>query len=301
MILVTGGAGVLGSRLVARLAKDGRSVRALALPNDPMVRRLAGTACEVAPGDITEPASLVGSMAGVRTVYHLAAIIISRDAEAFDKINTEGTRNVVAASVDAGVGHFVYVSSASVTYANQTDYSRSKKAAEDIVRAASTEMNCTITRPTLVYDRTGGQEIEMLGAYLRRLPVVPFIGRGRALKRPVYAGDIVDGLARIAGNERTFGQTYSLSGGETISMMDLARLLLRQMRLRRVIVPVPETLWRAASGLLGALVGSRALARQIISGFTEDADLDNSSARRDIGYDPLPASVGIPRYFHRAP
>ena len=75
----------------------------------------------------------------------------------------------------------------------------------------------TIVRPTLVYDHGGGQELLMYLAYLKRFPVVPFIGKGDAKKRPVWAEDVVDGLARIAGNPEAYGKTYSLSGGESIS------------------------------------------------------------------------------------
>ncbi len=301
MILVTGGAGVMGSRLVRRLVEQGHSVRALVLPGDPLVSRLfladGRCACEVCEGDITDGAGLAGAMRGVETVFHLAAVIVSRDPARFTKINVEGTRNVVRAAAAGGVKHFVYVSSASVTYPNPTDYSRSKAAAEEIVRGEKS-FEHTIVRPTLVYDRTGGQEMEMLARYLRLLPVVPFIGSGRALKRPVYAGDVVDGLACITGKAKAHGEVYNRSGGEAISMVDLARLLVRQMRLRRVIVPVPEFAWRTGLGVLGFLVRSPAFARQIVSGFTEDADLDPGPAMRDLGYDPLPASVGIPRYFH---
>ncbi len=216
-------------------------------------------------------------------------------------MNVEGTRNVVRAAAAGGVEHFVYVSSASVTYRHQTDYSRSKAAAEEIVRGEKSFAH-TIVRPTLVYDRTGGQEMEMFARYLRVLPVVPLVkpsgGSGRALKRPVYAGDVIDGLACIAGNPKARGEVYNLSGGEAISMVELARLLVRQMGLRRVIVPVPEFVWRAGLGALGFLVGSTSFARQIVAGFTEDADLDPGRAIRDLGYDPLPASAGIPRYFH---
>lgn len=305
MILVTGGAGVMGSRLVRRLAELGHSVRALVLPGDPLVSRLFSAdgrcPCEVCEGDITEAAGLAGAMRGVETVFHLAAVIVSRDPARFTKINVEGTRNVVRAAATAGVKHLVYVSSASVTYRNPTDYSRSKAAAEEIVRGEKS-FEHTVVRPTLVYDRTGGQEMEMLARYVRLLPVVPFIGSGKALKRPVYAGDIIDGLAVLPGNAKAYGKVYNFSGGEAVSMMELARLLARQVGppsgLRRVIVPVPEFVWRAGLGVLGFLVRSPAFARQIIAGFTEDADLDPGPAMRDLGYDPLPASVGIPRYFH---
>ena len=171
MILVTGGAGVLGSRLVRRLVDDGHRVRALVLPDDPSVSRLDGVACEIVVGDITVPESLGQAMSGVETVYHLAAVIISRSPEDFRRVNFGGTRNVVKAAADAGVNHFTYVSSASVTYHRSTHYSRSKQEAEETVRK-ETRLHYTIVRPTLVYDRRGGLEIEMFASYLRRLPIV---------------------------------------------------------------------------------------------------------------------------------
>jgi NADH dehydrogenase len=294
MILVTGGAGVMGSRLVGRLLGEGRRVRALVLPGDPRAARLAGSGAEVVEGNITDRASLDRPLEGVDTVYHLAAVIVSLDPWVFRRVNTDGTRNVVEAAAAAGARHLVYVSSASVTYPLSTDYSRSKAEAEGIVRAEA-RLRHTIARPTLVYDRRGGQEIEMLAAHIRRFPVVPFVGRGLVRKRPVFAGDVIEGLARIAGNERALGKVYNLSGGETITMIDLARLIARQLGLRRVFVPTPAALWTVP---LAAATGSSALARQIVAGFTQDADLDSSRARRDLGYDPLPVSAGLPRYFH---
>ena len=66
----------------------------------------------------------------------------------------------------------------------------------------------------------------MFRRYLRRFPVVPFIGPGSARKRPVWSDDIVDGLARIVGNPVCFGKTYNLSGREPITMRELGKLML---------------------------------------------------------------------------
>ena len=96
--------------------------------------------------------------------------------------------------------HFVYVSSASVVYPRLTPYGRAKLDAEKLV-ADERRFAHTIVRPTLVYDETGGQEFMLFRRYLRRFPVVPFIGPGSARKRPVFSEDVVDGLVRIVGNE----------------------------------------------------------------------------------------------------
>jgi NADH dehydrogenase len=174
-------------------------VRGLVLPNDPLRSRLDGLGCELREGDVVDEASLRGACDGVDTVYHLAAVIIAHDDAIFPRVNRDGTAHVVAEAARAGVRHFVYVSSASVTYPLLTAYGRSKAEAEEIVRVEGRFAH-TIVRPTLVYDETGGQEFLMFLAYLQRFPVVPFIGKGRARKRPVWSGDIVDGLLRLAGN-----------------------------------------------------------------------------------------------------
>ncbi|HEY2733703.1 MAG TPA: NAD-dependent epimerase/dehydratase family protein, partial [Polyangiales bacterium] len=173
-VLVTGGAGVLGSRLVARLVDAGFGVRCLVMPNDPLRSRVERPGCEIWEGDLCDPDSLRGLCDGVDSVYHLAAIIISHDASAFARINLEGTAHVLAEADRARVRHFVYVSSASCTYPRLTPYAQSKLAAEKLVAARSGEY--TIVRPTLVYDEHGGLELRMFLDYLRRFPIVPFIG-----------------------------------------------------------------------------------------------------------------------------
>jgi len=115
MILVTGGAGVMGSRLVKGLVAGGHGVRVLTLPGDPYVSRLEGVDCEVVYGDVSDADSLEGIFESVTTVYHLASIIIAYDMDLLRRINIDGTRNMVEGALATGAEHFIYVSSASAT------------------------------------------------------------------------------------------------------------------------------------------------------------------------------------------
>ena len=293
--LITGGAGVMGTRLVKRLLGLGWQVRALVLPGDPQRSRVAELGADIHEGDVSDAASLTGACAGVDTVYHLAAVIISHDPAVFERVNLGGTVNVVAQARAAGVEHFVYVSSASVVYPRLTPYAQSKPDAEAIVKRAG--MACTIARPTLVYEAGGGQEIMMFLDYLRRFPVVPFIGAGRAVKRPVWSEDVVDGLVRMAGNRTAWGKTYNLSGAEPISMLELAQLLLQHHDRPRPFVHLPVPLCRALARA-GRLFAERPpLTLSAIAGIVNDADLDPSEAMRDLGYRPLGVREGFRRCF----
>lgn len=299
-VLVTGAAGAMGTRLVRGLIEGGWKVRGLVLPGDPLRSGLERLGCEAREGDIAVRESLAGLCDGIDTVYHLAAIIVSHDDTVFRRVNLEGTAHMVAAAAWSKVRHFIYVSSASVTYARRTNYGESKLEAERLVRGAQA-FEHTIVRPTLAYDESGGQEVRMFLEYLQRLPVVPFIGAGRAMKRPVWTGDIVDGLLRLADNPVSYGKMYNFSGGESIAMADLAHLLLRHHGADRPFVPVPVPVCEAAARLLRAFMKRPPLTWNAIAGVVHDADLDPGEATRDLGYRPIGVREGFHRCFPMSP
>jgi nucleoside-diphosphate-sugar epimerase len=286
----------MGARLVRGLVERGRRVRVLTLPGDPKVSTLDGVECEVVFGDVARAETLRGVFDGVKTVYHLAAIIIAYSRDVLWRVNVEGTRNVVQGALAAGVDHFIYVSSASAEWPQGSDYAQSKLAAEGIVKGQD-RMRWTIVRPTLTYGRGEGQEFLMFLESLMKYPVVPFIGRGRAGKSPVLADDIVRGLQAIAGNAKTYGRTYNFSGGQDVSMRDLARLMLKHQGVRKPFLYLPVPLCRALAWLMERTMKRPPLTRYAISRILHEAAFDNSDARRDLGYDPVGVSEGLARTY----
>lgn len=296
--LITGAAGVMGARLTARLRAAGWAVRALVLPGDPLRSRVDALGCEVREGNVSDAASLVGICDGVDVVYHLAAVIIAHDPSVFSRVNRDGTANLVAEAQKSNVSQLVYVSSASVVYPRRTPYAESKLQAERIVQASG--LPYSIVRPTLVYEQGGGQELMMFLAYLRRFPIVPFIGAGTALKRPVWSEDIVDGLLRLASTPAARGKTYNFSGAETISMRELAELLLLHHGGSRPFVHLPVWLCRAMAALLARVMKRPPLTASAIAGIVNDANLDPAEAMRDLGYAPRGVRDGFHHCFPQA-
>jgi dihydroflavonol-4-reductase len=125
MILITGGTGLLGSYLIAALAKKGEPVRALKRPdsNTSSVIKIYNhfgpsnipftEAVEWVEGDILDPSSLSEVMEGVATVYHCAAMVSfdPNDRNMMMKVNGEGTANVMNAAMMEGVKKVCHVSS----------------------------------------------------------------------------------------------------------------------------------------------------------------------------------------------
>jgi nucleoside-diphosphate-sugar epimerase len=294
VILVTGGAGVIGSRLVHGLVRAGHRVRVLTLPGDPYVSRLAGLDCEIAYGSVTDAASLGGVCDGVETVFHLAAVLLNDDPQIFQQVNAEGTRLLVKASIEAGVRHFILSSSISVTYPWTTPYNASKREAERIVRE-QTPMHWTIVRPTLAYNEHGGEEYRVFVDFLKRWPMGVFVGRGRARKNPVHVDDLMRGFLAIPGNPKTYGKTYPFCGGAPITLWEMGRLALEHEGVTKPFLALPVWLCRLAAAVMGATMGRAPFTAHVIAGLTQDAVPDWSEARTDLDYRPAGFREGLAR------
>lgn len=116
-VLVTGGAGFIGSHLVRRLRQEGESVRVF---DDLSTGRRSNLDpdVELVAGDVRSPEAVEAAVRGVHAIFHLAAMTsVARSwkqpVEVLD-VNAQGTVNVVEAALRAGVGALVYSSSSSV-------------------------------------------------------------------------------------------------------------------------------------------------------------------------------------------
>ncbi|MFT4256547.1 MAG: NAD(P)-dependent oxidoreductase [Pseudoxanthomonas sp.] len=162
-ILVTGGTGLVGTRLLPRLVKAGYDCRAL-------VRSGKDVASGVTPveGDILDPASLAAAVAGVDAIVHLAGVLRTQDAKQIWDVNLEGTRNLVdAAKAKAPSARFILASTSLVYNENslrpslesddvapKRDYPASKVAAEKLLRESG--LNWSILRFAFVYGDADG-------------------------------------------------------------------------------------------------------------------------------------------------
>jgi dihydroflavonol-4-reductase len=111
MVLITGGAGLLGTELIAQLLAQGKQVRAIY--NKTALREFSSGKLEQIQCNILDVMGLEEAMKGIEQVYHCAAVVSfnPRRRDEMFKVNIEGTANVVNAALDAGVKKMVHASS----------------------------------------------------------------------------------------------------------------------------------------------------------------------------------------------
>jgi dihydroflavonol-4-reductase len=233
--LVTGASGFIGSAVVRRLLAEGRSVRVLVRAGSDR-RNLEGLPVEVTVGDLSRPSTLKAAAAGCEALYHVAADyrLWVPKPQAMYQTNVEGTRALLVAAAEAGVGRIVYTSSVAVlglradgepadeaAPARLDDmvghYKRSKFLAEEAVREIIDRhrLPIVIVQPTAP---VGPRDLKptptgrmILEAARGRMP--GYVDTGLNL---VHVEDVAEGHW-LAGERGRIGERYIL-GGENLTL-----------------------------------------------------------------------------------
>jgi uncharacterized protein YbjT (DUF2867 family) len=252
-VLVTGGTGFVGPKVVHALRARNVDVRVLARRRE-RAERLTGWGAEAVQGDVTEAATLEAAVAGCTHVVHLVAIITGRP-EDFHRVMTLGTRNLVSAAKNAGVERFVLMSAlgTSEEAAATVPYFAAKLAEEQDVAASGIEY--TIFRPSFVFGPDGG----VLPTFLKQVklsPVVTVIGPGEQRSQPIWVEDVAAYFSAALDDPRAANRTFELGGPDIVSWNELyltiADLLGKRRRLLHVPWGVAQTGARLTQRLPGA-------------------------------------------------
>lgn len=306
--LVTGGAGFIGSHVAEHLLAAGHEVTVFDDLNpfyDPAIKRATLQVLErsgngrfrFVQGDLVERASLDALFAGERIdqVIHLAARAGVRpslqEPALYQRVNVEGTVNLLEAGRMAGVGKFILASSSSVYGVNaKVPFSEDDPIFQAISPYASSKLACEALGHT--YHHVYGLDVVMLRFFTvygpRQRPdlaihkfarlidsgrPVPVFGDGSTARDYTYVDDIVSGVLACTRRQFGFG-IYNLGESQTVTLSELIALLEQALGRKAVLDRQP-----------------------LQPGDVPITYADISKARRDLGYDPrTKIAEGIPRF-----
>lgn len=209
-IVVIGGTGLIGSKLVKRLRDSGHDVLAAA-PNTGV-------------NTITRE-GLAEALDGAQVVVDVANAPVWEDQAVLEFFETSG-RNLLAAELAAGVRHHVALSIVGSERLPDNGYFRAKVAQENLIKAAGTPF--TILRATQFFEFVGGiAQSAAAGEEIRLSP---------ALFQPIASDDVVAALADVALGPPLNG-TVEVAGPEALPMDEVVRRFLRTTQDTRKVVP----------------------------------------------------------------
>jgi dihydroflavonol-4-reductase len=257
--LVTGANGFVGSHLVRALTSAGWTVRAMVRKTSDL-SLLKDVPCDYAYGDVTDRGSLDAAVDGADVIFHVAGAISSLTQAGFDRINRDGTVNLVDACLKTKrpPGRFLLVSSIAAagpstrerrrTEADEPEpvsmYGFSKLAGELALQPLSGHIDTTIVRPPIVY---GPGDTATLDLYKSvQQGVIPRVSGGDRPLSLVHVSDLVRGMIAAATHPAAVGQTFYLCGPEDRTMVEFQLEIARQLSKKPFVVPIPLSILRLA-------------------------------------------------------
>ena len=297
-VLVTGANGFVGSHVIPALLDAGHHVLALVRDDDgaeAVMRRLPDAHradVTIRVGDVTKPATLPGALAGADAVVHLAAVPRDWDGgQTLRLVNTEGTRNVVAAMRAAGVDRIVHLGGLGVADEPDLHFASSKARGMAIVRESG--LRWTILAPSLLFGPRDGF-FNILAGLVRMSPgVVPITGNGQARFQPLAIGDLARACALALGDDAYVGRELPMGGPRYWTYREIVEEVLHGMGKRRLLVPMPVALIRMVAGAAERV----RLPFPVATDQLRQLRLDNigplDSVRAGFGFDPRPMEGGL--------
>ncbi|MFZ9856237.1 MAG: complex I NDUFA9 subunit family protein [Limisphaerales bacterium] len=296
-ILVTGGSGFVGRAIVERLLSRGDTVRVLARGTRPT----QGGTVETVQGSILRPETLTAACQGVDAVLHLVGIISEVGDQTFERVHTEGTRNMLEAARSTGLRRFIHMSALGTRPNAVARYHRSKWEAEQAVRASG--LDWTIFRPSLIYGPGDG----FVGLFARMAqwsPVLPVIGTGQSRVQPVAVEDVAHCFAAAPRTPGSVARTFDLCGPRPYPFDQVIRMILEATGRHRGVVHLPLPIARLQAGFLEkvfprVLDQAPPLNRDQIQMLQEDNVGDPGPASEVFGFTPRSFEEGLARLFPR--
>jgi NADH dehydrogenase len=263
MILVTGATGFVGPRVVHALRAREFPIRCLVRSRSrEQAPQLESWGCELAEGDMTDAVSLRRAVEGVDAVVHLVAIRQGKP-EQFERIMTQGTRDLVDAAKGAGVRRFVLMSALGTSDETKdlVPYYRAKWEQEQLLQASGLEH--VIFRPSFVFARDGGI-LATFRTLARLAPVTPIVGPGTQRIQPVWVDDVAEYFARSVDLDAAANRTFELGGPDVVTWNEFWERLKRALGVRRPSVHMPMALMRMNALVTERLPGDVPLTRDLL-------------------------------------
>jgi uncharacterized protein YbjT (DUF2867 family) len=293
LVLLTGGTGYVGGRLLSALEARGCRLRCLARRPE-FLRSRVGPGTEVVKGDVRDRASLAAALAGVHTAYYLVHSMASGGA--FEEEDRRAAGDFGAAAREAGVRRIVYLGGLG-SGEELSGHLRSRQEVGRILRESGVP---TIEFRASIIIGSGSLSFEMVRALVEKLPVMVAPRWVRTTTQPIAIEDVVSYLVAALDADISESTLFEIGGADKVSYLELLREYARQRGLRRLILPVPvltpwlSSLWLGLVTPLYARVG-----RELIEGLRNETVVRDARALEVLPVRPRGMREAIERALHK--
>ena len=270
MILLTGANGVVGEPMREQLASQ-------ATPHKSVSRTRRGDIV----WDLSQRLKLEqkARLSGCTSLIHCAPIwLLPQHIEELHEL---------------GIGRAVVFSSTSVLSKSESQDSQEQKLVASLSTAEQTlneacmrlSIELTILRPSMIYGYGNDQNVMQIAGFIKRFGFFVLAGKGIGLRQPVHADDLATAALTSLERPATYGRTYNLAGGETLSYRAMVTRIFSGLNRPVRIVAIPLPLFRACLKI-ASYFGRFDYTPEMANRMSQDLNYDYSAAEQEIDFMP---------------
>lgn len=300
-ILVAGGTGFIGSRVVEEALKN-RNIEVSVLTREPQkAKKLFLSQVTPVRGDVTEPFTLKKTLVGIDVIVQCVQfpnhpVQNPKRGHTYEKVDAKGTENICNAAKDSSVQRIVYISGAGTREGRVEPWFKAKIRAENAVKNYGKDF--VILRPSWVYGPRD-KSLNKFVQFAKTLPMMPVIGQGEYRASPLFVDDLAKICVKALSSESAKNKTIEVGGPQVLSMNEIEKTVMQALGKSKLLVHQPLWAMKFVAGILEKLLSTPPLSREAIDFITTDMPVDHRLAEQIFEMKMTPLKEALGQYLKK--
>lgn len=290
LVLLTGGTGYVGGRLLPLLEQCPVRLRCMTRHPDRLQHKLS-TNSEAVAGDVLDETTLGPALEGVHTAYYL--IHSMGTGSDFEEDDRRGAENFARAAREAGVKRIMYLGGLGDESETLSRHLRSR---QEVGRILAESGAAVIEFRASIIIGSGSLSFELIRALVEKLPVMICPRWVATPAQPIAIEDVLAYLMAVLDQPLGPSRVYEIGGPDQVTYGDIMREYARQRGLRRLMIPVPLLSPHLSSLWLGLVTPVYArIGRKLVESLRNPTLVQETSAQTDFAIQPRGLQAAISR------
>ncbi len=292
-ITILGGAGFLGSCLVAKLDEAGYQVKVLSRRREAAKHLIMLPNVKVLECDVKDNHALKEALKSSDAVINLIGILHESKQNSFESVHHQLPRRVAQMCEELGINRLLHMSALRAGKYAPSQYLRSKAAGEAAVSEFSKKLDITIFKPSVIFGRDD-KFLNLFATLVKVLPVVA-LAKPDAKFQPIWVEDVAQCFVNALENTATYDKTYELGGPNIYTLRELVQKVMDVLNITRPIIGLNDSLSMAQAFMM-ELMPIKLMSRDNVRSMQVDNVCETVIAP-ELDLEPTSLEVIIPTYL----
>ena len=292
-VCVLGGAGFVGSSIVAKLDAAGYQVKVLTRRREAGKHLILLPNVQVIECDVMNNHELKSALAGVDAVINLIGILHENGPSTFEAYHHQLPRRIVQLCENLVIRRLIHMSALQASMHAPSQYLISKAKGEDAIKDFNKKLDITIFRPSVIFGRND-RFLNLFASLVRYLPVIA-LAKPEAKFQPIWVEDVASCFESALENTDTYDKTYELGGPNIYTMRELVQKVMDILGKQRPIIGLNDRLSMAQAFAL-ELLPIKLMTRDNVKSMELD-NVTHQPIAAELNVTPAPIDAVLPEYL----